>query len=163
MGNISLPVGRGSLDNCIGVMRGRSFLSAHLSGQDTNLESMLQPPLYLAESTRALSVLEQFKQTGVHLALVTDEYGGVAGLVTLNDLMEAIVGDLPALEDHEDPPVVQREDGSWLMDGSLDIHDFQAVVEQASVLAVAAGNFHTLGGFVLHFFGRIPQAGDRFD
>lgn len=156
------PVGRGSLDECIGVIRGSLLLTAQLSGQTLNLEEIIQPPLYVTESARALNVIEQFKKTGVHIAMVTDEYGGVEGLVTLNDLMEAIVGDLPSVEDQEEPLIIQREDGSWLIDGSLDIHDLKDLLEKDSLPDETTGSFHTLGGFVMHFLGYIPQSGEYF-
>lgn len=158
-----LPVGRGSLDNCVGMIRGRHLLTAQLSGQAVDMESLLQPPLYVAESARVLTVLEQFKQVGVHIALVTDEHGGVEGLVTLNDLMEAIVGDLPSAEDQEDPLITQREDGSWLLDGSLGIDDLKDLIEQESLPGETTGGFHTVGGLVLHFLGRIPKSGEHFE
>lgn len=157
------PVGRGSLDNCVGVIRGSNLLTAQLSGQGVNLEALLQPPFYVAENARALNVIEQFKQTGVHIALVTDEYGGIEGLVTLNDLMEAIVGDLPSMEDQEDPLIIQREDGSWLLDGSLNIHDLKDLVEKKALPDETTGNFHTVGGFVMHCLGHIPQSGEHFE
>ncbi len=157
------PVGRGSLDNCVGVIRGSHLLTAQLSGQTVNLESILQTPLYLAESARALYVIEQFKQTGIHIALVTDEYGGIEGLVTLNDLMEAIVGELPSVENPEDPPIIKREDGSWLLDGSLDINNLKDVVQKKTLLDEITGDFHTLGGFVIHFLEHIPKSGEYFE
>ncbi len=157
------PVGRGSLDNCIGVIRGSSLLTAQLSSETVNLEAMLQAPFYVSETTRALSLLELFKQTGVHIALVTDEYGGIEGLVTVNDLMEAIVGDLPSAEDQEDPLIVQREDGSWLLDGSLGIDDLKDLVSKEFLPEEATGSFHTVGGFVLHFLGHIPRSGEHFE
>jgi putative hemolysin len=156
------PVGRGTLDECLGVIRGSHLLTAQLSGQAINLEDIIQPPLYVTESARALNVIEQFKKTGVHIGMVTDEYGGVEGLVTLNDLMEAIVGDLPSLEDQEEPLIIQREDGSWLLDGSLDIHDLKDLLEKESLPDETTGSFHTLGGFVMHFLGYIPQSGEYF-
>jgi putative hemolysin len=156
------PVGRGSLDECLGVIRGRAFLAARLSGRPVDLEPLLQPPLFVAENARALAVIEQFKQTGVHIALVTDEYGGIEGLVTLNDLMEAIVGELPSAEDEEDPMVIEREDGSWLLDGALPIAAFMDLVQRGDWSEEKAGGFHTLGGFAMHRLGRIPRAGERF-
>jgi putative hemolysin len=157
------PVGRGSLDHCIGVIRGSHLLSAQLSGQPVDLEAMAQTPLYVAESARALGVIEQFKQTGVHIALVTDEYGGLEGLVTLTDLMEAIVGGLPSLEDHEEPLVIQREDGSWLLDGSLDVNELKHLLKKDHLPDEAMGNFHTLGGFVMYSLEHVPQSGEFFD
>ena len=156
------PVGKGSLDDCLGVIRGRAFLAARLAGGPLNLEPLLQPPLYVAENARALAVIEQFKQSGVHIALVTDEYGGIEGLVTLNDLMEAIVGELPSAEDEEDPMVIQREDGSWLLDGALDFGAFMDLVQRPECPEALTGGFHTLGGFAMHRLGRIPRAGERF-
>lgn len=157
------PVARGSLDHCIGIVRGSRLLSACLSSPEVDLEALLHPPLYVAESTRALNVLEEFKQTGMHMALVTNEYGGIEGAVTLNDLMEAIVGDLPSLEDWDDPLVVQREDGSWLIAGSLDVHDFKDVIGRDAIPDEDSGSFYTLGGFILHFFGKIPRSGEGFE
>lgn len=157
------PVGRNSLDNCLGVIRGSQLLKSHLSGPAVSLESLLQVPLYVAESDRALNVIEQFKQTGIHTALVTDEYGGIEGIVTLTDLMEAIVGDLTSLEDQEEPLMIQREDGSWLLDGSLDIHDFKDLFKKKLLPDETTGNFHTFGGFVMHFVGHIPQSGEHFE
>jgi putative hemolysin len=156
------PVGRGSLDECVGVLRASALLAARLSGESVDLESMLQPPLYVTEGARALDVIEQFRKTGIHIALVTDEYGGIEGLVTLNDFMEAIVGDLPSAEDQEDPSIIQREDGSWLLDGSLDSGEFKDLVGKESLPDEEAGGFHTVGGFVMHVLGRIPRAGEHF-
>ena len=157
-----LPVAKGNLDGCIGILRGRNLLAAELSGSPVDLEGLLQPPLYITESARALTVIEQFRQTGVHIALVTDEYGGIEGLVTLTDLMEAIVGDLPSAEELDDPQIIRREDGSWLLDGALDISEFKDLLERSSLPDEASGSFHTLGGFVLHVLGRVPRAGDHF-
>ncbi|MGB5239500.1 MAG: hemolysin family protein [Prochlorococcaceae cyanobacterium] len=157
------PVGRGSLDDCIGVVRVRSLLTAHLGNDPLDLEALCQPPLYVAESIRSLTVLEQFKRTGIHIALVTDEFGGVEGLVTLNDLMEGIVGDLPALEDEEGPSFVIRDDGSWLVDGSLDINDFDDRIGSKLLGSDEQRQYHTMAGFVIHALERIPKASDHFD
>ncbi len=157
------PVGQGSLDDCIGVIRGSALLAAQLSGQPIDLAAMAQPPLYVSENARALTIIDQFKQTGIHIALVTDEYGGLEGLVTLNDLMAAIVGDLPSLEDQTEPLIIQREDGSWLIDGSLDIHELKALVQQKTLPGEADGHFHTLGGFVVHCLSHIPRSGEYFE
>ncbi|MFM7448158.1 MAG: hemolysin family protein [Leptolyngbyaceae cyanobacterium] len=158
-----LPVGRGSLDDCIGVVRGGLLLSAQLDGQRIDLEAMAQPPLFVAENTRALKVLEQLKQSGMHMVLITDEYGGIEGLVTLTDLMEAIVGDLPSLEDLEEPMIIEREDGSWLLDGLLSIDAFKDLIERPSLPEEEMSDYHTLGGFVMHVVGHIPHTGQRFD
>ena len=157
------PVGRGSLDDCLGVVRVRNLLSAKITGQSINLEELLQPPLFVAESTRALSVLEHFKRSGIHIALVTDEFGGVEGLVTLNDLMEGIVGDLPSLDDEEEPLVVTREDGSWLVDAGLDLDAFAELIDHDIFGIDQEGRYHTLAGFVMHVLERIPREADHFE
>ncbi len=156
------PVARGNLDNCVGTIRIRTLLTAVVENQPVDLGAMMQPPLFVGESMRALNVLEQFRETGVHIALVTDEFGGIEGLLTLNDLMEAIVGDLPSAEDQEEPLVVEREDGSWLLDGSLDIGDFKTLVDRDELPDEVSGGYHTIGGFVMHHLGRIPMAGEHF-
>lgn len=157
------PVGQGSLDDCIGIVRVRSLLTAQLGSDPLDLEALCQPPLYVAESIRSLTVLEQFKRTGIHIALVTDEFGGVEGLVTLNDLMEGIVGDLPALEDEEKPSFVIRDDGSWLVDGSLDINDFDDRIGSKLLGSDQQRQYHTMAGFVIHALERIPKASDHFN
>ena len=157
------PVARGSLDNCIGIVRVRSLLTAHMGSEPIDLSALCQAPLHVAESTLSLNVLEEFKRTGIHIALVTDEFGGVEGLVTLNDLMEGIVGDLPALEDEDEPSFVIRQDGSWLVNGSLDINEFDARIGTKLIGSIDQNVFHTLAGFVIHSLKRIPTASDYFD
>ncbi len=157
------PVGQGSLDACVGIVRVRSLLTAQLGSEPIELERLCQPPIYVAESTRALNVLEQFKRTGIHIALVTDEFGGVEGIVTLNDLMEGIVGDLSSVEDEEDPPFLTREDGTWLVDGSLGIHEFDDLIGTDLLGCDDQVPYHTLAGFVIHVLERIPKAADHFE
>lgn len=157
------PVGEGSLDNCLGILRVKDFLTAHLSGQFTNLRDILQSPLFVAESTRVLNVLELFKQTGTHIALVTDEYGGIEGLVTLNDVIEAIVGNLPNDNEISEPQIIQREDGSWLLDGLLSIDDLKTIVQKEALPNEEDGYYQTLGGFVMAFLGKIPTSGEHFE
>lgn len=157
------PVAQGSLDNCIGIVRVRSLLTAHMGSEPIDLPVLCQAPLYVAESTLSLSVLEEFKRTGIHIALVTDEFGGVEGLVTLNDLMEGIVGDLPALEDEDEPSFVIRQDGSWLVNGNLDINEFDALIGTKVIGSIPQSSYHTLAGFVIHGLARIPKASDYFD
>ncbi|MCX5926852.1 MAG: hemolysin family protein [Cyanobium sp. LacPavin_0920_WC12_MAG_63_22] len=142
------PVARGTLDECLGVVRVRNLLSAKITGQSINLEELMQPPLFMAESTRALSVLEQFKRTGIHIALV---------------LMEGIVGDLPSVEDKDGPMVVTREDGSLLVDGGLDLDAFAELIDQDIFRIDQKGRYHTLAGFVMHVLERIPREADHFE
>ncbi len=155
------PVARSRLDRCKGIVRVRGLLSAYMAGEPVDLEAMAQPPLYVAENVSALRVLEQFKETGTHIALVADEYGGIEGLVTLNDLIEAIFGDLPSAENAEEPAIVQRDDGSWLLDGLLSIDELKNLIERDTLPGEETG-YHTLAGFIIAFLGRLPEIGDRF-
>jgi putative hemolysin len=156
------PVCQEDLDNCLGIVRIKDVLSAHFSGEAIDLNSMLQTPLFVPENTHALRVLEMFKEFGTHMAMVTDEYGGIAGLVTLNDLTEAIFGELPTTETAEEPMMIQREDGSWLLDGLLSIDDFKSLFNRESLPEEDTGLYHTLAGFVIRSLGRIPRSGDCF-
>lgn len=156
------PVGRDSLDDCLGFVRVKDILNCQWSGQPINLESLVQPPLFVAESTRSLNVLEMFRESGTHLALITDEYGGIEGLVTLNDLMEAIVGNIPNDDEIEEPQIIERADGSYLLDGLLSIDEFKELFDIETLSNEEEGNYHTLGGFVIESLGKIPQSGESF-
>ncbi len=158
------PVCNSSIDDCVGVVSLKALLPNYLSQstKPVTLQSLLQPPLFVAESTYVLKVLELFKSSGTHFAMVLDEYGGVEGLVTLNDVVEAIVGDLPSLEDADDPIMMQREDGSWLLDGLLPVEDLKHLLKRDQ-LTEDEDNYHTLAGFIIRHMGRIPTAGDFFE
>jgi putative hemolysin len=155
-------VADGSLDNVLGVVHAKDLLAHILGEQVVNLEATLQQPLYVPESMRALKVLELFKQSGTHIALVIDEYGGIQGLVTPNDILEAIVGDLPEAGEQVEPLAVQREDGSWLLDGMLPVDEFKDLFDLGELPGEDQGIYQTLAGFVVMKLGRIPAATDFF-
>lgn len=156
------PVCQGGLDNVLGVMYVTDLLARSLSGQPLDLTASLRQPIFVPESTRGLKVLELFKQTGIHMAAVVDEYGVIQGLVTLNDIMVEIVGDVPSVNQMEEPQAVQREDGSWLLDGMLPVDEFFEIFDMEELLE-HRGNYQTLGGFVITHLGRIPAAADHFE
>ncbi|XLM20906.1 CBS domain-containing protein, partial [Chromobacterium piscinae] len=123
----------------------------------------LAPPLYVPATSSLMQLLEQFKQARSHSALVVDEYGELEGLVSINDVMEAIVGDMQAISG-EDYEIVQREDGSWLVDGMVSLDNFREFFElEAPLPGEAGGNIHTLGGVMMYKLGRIPSVTDRFE
>ena len=157
------PVCQGGLDNVLGVMHVTDLLARSLSAQPLDLTVGLRQPVFVPESTRGLKILELFKQTGIHLALVVDEYGVIQGLVTLNDIMVEIVGDVPSAGNLEDPQAVQREDGSWLLDGMLPVDEFFEIFEINELPTEHRGSYQTLGGFVITHLGKIPSAADNFD
>lgn len=156
------PVCQGGLDNVLGIMHVTNLIARALSGQQLDLTVSLQQPLFVPESTRGLKILELFKQTGIHMAVVVDEYGVIQGLVTLNDILIEIVGDV-APSELEEPMVVQREDGSWLLDGMLPVDEFFELFAIEELTEEHRGSYQTLGGFVITHLGRIPAAADYFD
>jgi putative hemolysin len=156
-------VAQGSLDDVLGVVHAKELLLPLLRGEPLDLTATLRQPLYVPESMRALEVLELFKQSATHIALVIDEYGGVQGLVTPSDILEAIVGDLPEPGEQVDPLAVQREDGSWLLDGMLSIDDFKELFHLGRLPDEDQGVYQTLAGFVIMQLGRIPVVSDHFE
>lgn len=161
-GHSRFPVARENLDDCLGIVEIREFLNASLKGQPIDLLMVSSPPLYIAETASALSVLEQFKQSGDRVAMVTDEYGGVEGLVTLTDLLEAIVGDLPSSDRQRDPDAMQREDGSWLIDGMISSDRLKELLEVEELPYEEERNYHTLGGLMMTYLRHIPIVGEHF-
>src|SRR5919202_4459223 len=157
------PVCQGELDNVLGIIQVNDLLSRCLDNHPLDLTSALQRPLYVPESTPGLRILELFKQSGTHIAIVVDEYGVIQGLVTLNDILEEIVGDIPSVDELDEPQAVQREDGSWLVDGMLSVEEFFELFEIPELPKEQRGNYHTLGGFVVTQLGRIPTAADNFE
>ncbi|MCX9012270.1 MAG: hemolysin family protein [Candidatus Methanoperedens sp.] len=155
------PVGQGSLDNILGIVQVKDMLSLNMAGKPFDLKAVLRRPLFVPESTHALKVLELFKKSGIHISLVVDEYGSIQGLITLNDILEEIVGDIPSVEELAEPMAVQREDGSWLLDGMLPVSDFKDIFHIAKL--PGEGIYQTLGGFVLMHMGRIPSVGNSFE
>jgi putative hemolysin len=157
------PVCKEVLDNVVGVIHVADMLSQSLVGHQINLTVSLIQPLLVPESTKGLKVLEQFKETGTHIGMVVDEYGVIQGLVTLNDLLEEIVGNIQDVEQPEPPQAVQREDGSWLLDGMLPIDEFLELFELAEESIEQRGSYNTLGGFIIMQLGKIPQEADHFE
>ncbi len=162
-GHSRYPVCNDTLDNVLGVVHVTDLLARSLSGQPLELVSTLREALFIPESTSALKVLELFKQSSTHIALVVDEYGVVQGVVTLNDVMEVVIGDIPFADHDFESPAVQREDGSWLLDGMLPVEKLKEIFELEDLPGEDRGNYQTLGGFVITQLGRIPAAADHFE
>jgi magnesium and cobalt exporter, CNNM family len=154
-----LLVCQGTVDQTLGIVLKKDLLDQALDEAPLDPMALIREPLVVPEGMPIFPVLEQFKKQPVRLALVVDEYGGLEGVVTQTDLLEAIAGDLPDAVD-EEPDIVEREDGSLLMDGMIAAHD--AFDRLGLSLATEHVGFHTLAGFVLHRLARIPVAGDHF-
>jgi putative hemolysin len=157
-----LPVAEGDLDNVLGIIHARNLLSRALNGEPLDLRASISHPLFIPESLHALEALELFRQSGTHAALVIDEFGGLQGLITYYDILEAIVKDMPALGEASDPRVVRREDGSWLIDGKLPVEEFKEIFNVLTLPEEEAGYYQTIGGFVMTYMGRIPTVADHF-
>lgn len=151
------------LDHVLGFIKVADLLTQSLSGQPLDLTANLRRPLFVPETTSVLKILELFKQGETHFAVVVDEYGVIQGLVTLNDILMELVGDMPSWDNPEEPQKVQREDGSWLLDGMLPVEEFLDLFELEDLLEESEGNYHTVGGFVITQLGRIPAAADHFE
>ena len=156
------PVANGSLDEVVGILNARDLLEQHLTNQQFDLLALVQKPLFVPENTPASRVLEMVRQSGLHEALVIDEYGGLLGLVTLFDVLEAIVGELPAQDDHSEPEVIRREDGSYLLDGLLPIDELKELFDLDELPEEEKIGFQTLGGFMMNQLGHIPGSGQKF-
>jgi len=157
------PVCRGILDNVLGMVHVRDLLLQVLDGQQLDLQAAAQKPLYVVESTSTLRVLELFKKTGTQAALVIQEYGDIQGLVTLTDILEAMVGEIAPEDEAEDLETVQHEDGSWLLDGMVPLEEVKAVLHLRALPEEGKGNYETVNGFVMYELGRIPMTGDHFE
>ncbi len=159
-----IVVCRGGLDHIVGVLRTADLLKAALAGEAMEVEKFLRPPLYVPEGVTTTHLLENFRKAHQQCALIVDEYGELQGLVTLTDVLTSIVGELPSSDIPEEQDMVAREDGSWLMDGSVTVERVKNVLEIDSDLPGEEENaFNTLGGFVMHVLGRIPAVADHFE
>ena len=134
-----------------------------MSGKPLNLADAAQPPLFVPGAIPAFRLLELFKKSRTHVALVVDEYGDVEGLVTINDFFEDLVGEVASADMPQERHAVQRPDGSWLIDGKMLVHDFKELLNLGTLPGEERGSYLTLGGFVMMQIGRIPVTADRFE
>jgi putative hemolysin len=158
-----IVVCRGGIDRIVGMLRPGDLLKPALSGQRLDIESVLKPAYFVPETITVTQLLESFRRERLRFALVVDEYGELQGLVSLTDVLTTIVGELPASELPGDEEVVQRADGSWLIDGSISIDRLLTVLDVDELDEEEGARFHTLGGFAMHRLGRIPAVADYFD
>lgn len=158
------PVAKDDLDHIIGVVRVKDLLVQSLTNQPLDLKGLLRPPLFIPYSMSALDVLELFKEQKTHIALITDEYGGIEGMITHNDILEFIGGHIPFSGDSSaEPQVRRREDGSWLVDGLLDIETLKGMFKIEELSDEEDGGYHTVGGFVMNQVHDIPVEGQFFE
>ncbi len=153
------PICDGQIDNIKGMV---SIKDMYTSADITLFKDLMRPPLYVPENNSAYQVLERFKQSKTHAAFIIDEYGSLLGMITLNDILEAIVGDIP--EQHiVDYEILEREDGSFLIDAQIPFYDFLSRFERTEMMNEGDQEFDTLAGFILDQLERIPVTGDKLN
>lgn len=159
-----VPVCHGSVDDVIGVAAVKDVLAYHIKHQFIDINKIMTAPLFFPEQMSAIHVLELFRKTKNHFGIVLNEYGSMEGIVTLHDVAENIMGDLPEMNDTDEPQAFRREDGSYLIDGSMMIDDVQDLLELRSLFDdnEANPNINTLSGLSMYKLNRIPTVGDTF-
>jgi putative hemolysin len=153
------PVVQGGTHQLGGIVQVKDLYDASLAGQSFNMKAVLRPPLFLPNTVTVLRALEMFKSSGEPMALVVDEYGDLDGLVTLTDILEALVGDIPEIGE-TDQRIVRREDGTWLIDGMVGLDEVKHLLG-VTVLPGEDPEFHTLGGYLMARLHRVPMVADR--
>jgi putative hemolysin len=151
------PVRQDSLESIVGIVKSRDLLVTSLSGKAIHLKELAKPAIFVPETMLASRALEILKEKNTELLLVIDEFGGVQGLLTINDILEEIVGEMEGAE----PQATQRQDGSWLLDGMLEVDEFKEIFELSEL--PHEDEYETLSGFVMTSLGRVPQSADHFE
>jgi putative hemolysin len=153
------PICDRSIDQIKGIV---SIKDMYVSPDDTPFKDIMKPALFVPENNSPYQLLEKFKESKIHCCFVVDEYGSLLGMVTLNDILEAIVGDIPT-PDIQDYEVREREDGSYLVDAQIPFYDFLTRFEKTEWMHEGEQEFDTLAGFILHRIERIPKTGETLD
>lgn len=156
------PVCNDGVDNIIGLLYIKDLLGKNLDEELQKLESLLKEPLFIPENNHAYQALEKFREERIHMGIIVDEYGSVLGIITLNDILDALVGDI-SVHDEFEYDIHEREDGSFLVDASLPFDDFLNHFEIQISNRKEYTGFDTLGGFALNILKEIPDTGDKFE
>lgn len=156
------PIASGELDDFIGVVQAKDILSAMFSEEKFDVEQIIKKPLVVSEHLETLDLVREFKENNghVHMTIVVDEFGSVEGLITLNDLLEGIVGEIPGIDEEDEPKAVERDDGTWLIDGRYPIDRFAEIFDFK--FNEEEDNYTTLAGFILSISGTIPNEKDKY-
>lgn len=154
------PVCRGGLHEVLGIVNAKQLLTQTLKGSLTDLGAQMQPAVFIPETLTGMDLLGHFRASGSQMVLIVDEYGEVQGLVTLQDVLEAVTGEFKP-RNQEDAWAVQREDGSWLLDGLIPVPELKDKLDLKAVPEEDKGRYHTLSGLMMWLLGRLPQTGDH--
>jgi putative hemolysin len=161
-GHSNFVVCRGDFDHVVGILHARDLLKEYAAGRPIAIPTDLPMPPFVPEGVNALEVVARLRHDKSPVALIVDEYGTIDGMVTLTDVLEAIVGDIPALDDEGEPAAMQREDGSWLLDGMMPLDELQMLLDLDD-LPEDSDDYDTVGGLFMARLGRVPSTGDRFE
>lgn len=159
------PVAHGELDDFMGVVQAKDILSLMFSDINFDINEIIKESLVVSENLETLELLKEFKenQEYVHMALVVDEFGSVEGLITLNDLLKGIVGDIPGIDEDDEPKATVRDDGTWLIDGRFGIDNFKELFDiDESFPDEEEDGFTTIAGFILSISGTLPAINDKY-
>ncbi|HEY3306570.1 MAG TPA: hemolysin family protein [Candidatus Binatia bacterium] len=162
-GHSRFPVSDGNLDNIVGVVQAKDLLARALAAEPIDLKASAQQPAFVPRTMSALHLLEFFKRTGNHIALIVDEHGGINGLLTHHDILQAIAGEIALEGSPAESKAVQRHDGSWLLDGMLSVDEFKEIFHLESLPGENRDAYQTLGGFLFTHMGRVPSVSDHFE
>jgi len=153
------PICESSIDHIRGIV---SIKDLYITPDNIRFSEVMKPALFVPENNTPYQLLERFKETKIHTCFIVDEYGTLLGLITLNDILEALVGDLPQ-PDMEDYEVIAREDGTFIVDAQVPFYDFLSKFEKTEWMHEGEHEFDTLAGFILHELERIPATGEKFE
>lgn len=157
------PVFKESYDDLVGIVDSRDLLLQKVTRNEFDLQSVMQKPSFLPETTSALEALEFLRNSGVKVAVVIDEYGGVLGIAGMNDILRAIIGTVKEPDISHEDEVVLRDDGSWLFDGMLQIDELKEYLGVENFPEEEEQKYETLSGLMMNMLNRIPLTGDYFD
>jgi putative hemolysin len=155
----TFPVCDENIDNIKGLVYVKDLVKAD---EDTTLDKLVKPALFVPENNKAYNLLEKLRTTQIHTCFVVNEYGTLEGMITLNDILEAIVGEVPQVG-QEEYEIIKRDDGSFLVDAQIHYYDFLDYFERADWMDEREGDFDTVAGFVLHELEHIPATGEKFE
>lgn len=153
-----IPIYENSLDNIVGILHAKDLL--RLWGQELEKDlpkEILRPPFFAPHNIRVIDLLKELRQNKMHMAILTDEYGGTVGIVTIEDILEEIVGEIQDEYDKEEPLIIKQPDGSYLVDGRADAEEFSETVG----IDLPEGDFESVAGFIINLTGRIPKQGEK--
>jgi putative hemolysin len=162
-GHTTFPVYEGNRDHVVGVVTVKAIYANLAAGIPPRVRDLMTPPLVVPTSQSASALLDTFKRTGKHLALVADEFGSIVGLLSLHDIMEAIIGELPSPDERLKPRAKRRDDGSVLVDAMIEVEEFDRAVPEFKLPPPSLRGYQTFAGFIMQHLGRIPTEGEAFD